>query len=172
MEGILEQCRVHKTASPIGVIGRVELYWESYRLDVWGADAGETSPPLCSLHLYQLPSTSAPASSSPGSPARLHPSPFSSSASATGGFSHGSSGGTGSSLAPLFLVEFVRGQLEIFAFKRFYEWIRQRVSELVKRDYAFNLFDQSGSPIQTSHIASSPLRGVMHQHLNQAMYRS
>jgi hypothetical protein len=45
------------------------------------------------------------------------------------------------------LVEFVRGQLEIFAFKRFYEWIRQRVSELVKRDYAFNLFDQSGSPM-------------------------
>jgi hypothetical protein len=47
----------------------------------------------------------------------------------------------------LYLVEFVRGQLEIFPFKRFYEWIRQRISELVKRDYAWDLFDQAGSPM-------------------------
>ena len=131
VESILEQCRMHKTASPIGVIGRVELYWESYRLDVWGADASDTSPPLCSLHLYQLPTTPR---SAPDSPVRLH------ATGSLGGFPGGSN-------APLFLVEFVRGQLEIFAFKRFYEWIRQRVSELVKRDYAFNLFDQSGSPM-------------------------
>mmetsp|Transcript_15470 Transcript_15470/g.25758 ORF Transcript_15470/g.25758 Transcript_15470/m.25758 type:complete len:1106 (+) Transcript_15470:211-3528(+) len=159
VDSILEQCRLHRTASPIGVIGRVELYWESYRLDVWGADASDTSPPLCSLHLYQLPNT---AHSTPGSPIRLQ---------AAGGISTtpGSLGGLpGGANAPLFLVEFVRGQLEIFAFKRFYEWIRQRVSELVKRDYAFNLFDQSGSPILTSHIASSPLRG----NFDHLLYRS
>jgi hypothetical protein len=47
----------------------------------------------------------------------------------------------------LFLAEFVRGQLEIFAFKRFYQWVRQRLSQLVKRDYAFKLLDQQGSPM-------------------------
>ena len=47
----------------------------------------------------------------------------------------------------LFLAEFVRGQLEIFAFKRFYQWVRQRLSQLVKRDYAFKLLDQGGSPM-------------------------
>jgi hypothetical protein len=46
----------------------------------------------------------------------------------------------------LFLVEFVRGQLEIFAFKRFYQWVRLKLSELVKRDYAVNFFDQAASP--------------------------
>lgn len=46
-----------------------------------------------------------------------------------------------------YLVEFVRGQLEIFQFKRFYEWVRQRISELVKRDLASNEFDQAGSPM-------------------------
>ena len=52
------------------------------------------------------------------------------------------------SLVPqqLFLAEFVRAQLEIFAFKRFYQWVRQRLSELVKKDYAIHLFDQASSP--------------------------
>jgi hypothetical protein len=155
VESILEQCRLHKTLSPIGVIGRVEVYWESYRLDVWGADASVTSPPLCSLHLYQLPNTH----STPGSPARLYASSPSSSSSGIGlglggssgiGINNGNGGNSGNGNnfnLPLYLVEFVRGQLEIFAFKRFYEWIRHRMSELVKRDYAFNLFDQSGSPM-------------------------
>lgn len=130
---ILEQCRIHKTESPVGIIGHVEVSWDRYTLQVWGADAHSSSPALCSLHLYQLPQSQCAV----GSPIRP--------------------GGVGTQL---FLVEFVRGQLEIFAFKRFYEWIRQKVTELVKRDYAFNLFDQGGSPIQTPGIASSPLRGI------------
>jgi hypothetical protein len=150
VESILEQCRRQRTASPIGVIGRVELHWESYRLDVWGAEqTSDTAPPLCSLRLYQLPG-GAQAGSTPGSPVRMHASASGSGAGSGSGFSSGSSfssGSAGAGSAPLFLVEFVRGQLEIFAFKRFYEWVRQRVSELVKRDYAFNLFDQSGSPM-------------------------
>ncbi|CAE7544780.1 unnamed protein product, partial [Symbiodinium microadriaticum] len=140
VESILEQCRVHRTSSPIGLIGRVEVHWESYHLDVWGVhEAGAGNPPLCSLHLYQLPSSTPPIS-----PAR----------DILGDVSLGSSPnmlGSSFGLAPslpqqLYLVEFVRGQLEIFQFKRFYEWVRQKVSELVKRDYAFNCFDQAGSP--------------------------
>jgi hypothetical protein len=50
----------------------------------------------------------------------------------------------------LYLVEFIRGQLEIFAFKRFYQWVRQCLSELVKRDYAVKLFDQTSSPMEDS----------------------
>ena len=47
---------------------------------------------------------------------------------------------------PLYLAEFVRAQLEIFAFKRFYQWVRLRLSELVKKDYGINLFDHAASP--------------------------
>jgi hypothetical protein len=47
----------------------------------------------------------------------------------------------------LYLVEFIRGQLEIFAFKRFYQWVRHRLSELVKRDYSIRLFEQASSPM-------------------------
>jgi hypothetical protein len=148
VEGILQQCRIHKTMSPIGLIGRVEVHWDHYRLDVWGlADTLPSSPPACSLHLYQLPS------STPQSPARdfslLGSSPLprcmiaasSPTPSASSGQQQQPQNGT------LYLVEFVRGQLEIFPFKRFYEWIRQRISELVKRDYAWDLFDQAGSPM-------------------------
>lgn len=143
VDEILQQCRLHKIMSPIGLIGRVEVHWENYRLDVWGiADTLPTSPPACSLHLYLLPS------STPQSPARDFSFPGSSSlprcmqadSPSCGSSTYGLTG-------PLYLVEFVRGQLEIFPFKRFYEWIRQRISELVKRDYAWDFIDQAGSPM-------------------------
>jgi serine/threonine protein kinase len=152
VEGILQQCRIHKTVSPIGLIGRVEVHWDNYRLDVWGlGDSLPSSQPACSLHLYQLPA------STPQSPARefslLASSPLPAVCSMQGAVappqgtsSHVQSGGGGGG-GSLYLVEFVRGQLEIFPFKRFYEWIRQRISELVKRDYAWDLFDQAGSPM-------------------------
>tara|TARA_B110000090_G_C13212676_1_gene381506 strand:+ start:267 stop:551 length:285 start_codon:yes stop_codon:yes gene_type:complete len=55
---------------------------------------------------------------------------------------------------PLFLVEFIRDQLEIFAFKRFYQWVRQRVSELVKRDFAgVNYFEAQSPMVDSSLLA-------------------
>jgi hypothetical protein len=51
----------------------------------------------------------------------------------------------------LFLVEFVRGQLEIFAFKRFYQFLRAHISEMVKRDYAAaSQFHSAASPMLDS----------------------
>jgi serine/threonine protein kinase len=116
VNSILEECRTKKTLCPVGLIGRVELHWDSYSVEVWGAE-NVSGPPLCSLHLYQLSE-----SICPPSPSRIQP-----------------------PMQQLFLVEFVRGQLEIFAFKRFYEWLRQNVAELVKRDYTSNLFDLAAS---------------------------
>lgn len=43
--------------------------------------------------------------------------------------------------AGLYMVEFMRGQLDIFQFKRFYEDIRVRLSAVVKNDYALRLLD-------------------------------
>lgn len=129
VESILNDCRINKVMSPMGMIGKVELHWESYSLDVWGIDT--TGPPLCSLHIYQLPK------STPPSPASHLPY---------------------DALVPqtnLYLVDFVRGQVEIFVFKRFYEWVRQKVNELVKRDYTFRLFDQAGSPMYVSMLHSN-----------------
>jgi hypothetical protein len=48
--------------------------------------------------------------------------------------------------SPLFLVEFIRIKVEIFAFKKFYQWARQQVEELVKKDYAVESFI-AGSPM-------------------------
>lgn len=133
VEQILEHFRFHRETTPIGHIGKIEVCWESFRLEVWGSDT--SGLPLCALQVYTVVSS---ATASP-----QHPASFSSSYEASiGGF-----------MGPqnLYMVEFIRGQLEIFAFKRFYQLLRQRISELVKRDYAFKGFDQQ-SPVVDSFL--------------------
>lgn len=177
VEGLLEHHRQQRTATPIGIIGRVSLHWETYRLEVWGADVN--GPSLCALQLYRLPSGTAvcslgtsplrhshevgscvthdsrsgapgpiqfpllegeviPSSSSP-TPSHINP--------RYGGLPQFRASPDTAEEPMLFLVEFLRGQLDIFAFKRFYQWVRLRLSELVKRDYSFKLFDQAASPM-------------------------
>jgi hypothetical protein len=125
-EQILEEYRFKRVQTPIGLIGKIELHWEIFRLEVWGSDTN--GPPLCALQLYLMP----PNNNSPS----LAVSP----------------GSFGLPSQSLYMVEFIRGQLEIFAFKRFYESLRQKISELVKRDYAFKLFDQAASPLVESFL--------------------
>lgn len=142
VESILERVQLDRSNTPVGLIGKVHLDWSHYRLEIWGTDLN--GPPVCALQLYQLPINN----SGPSSPDRysgFHPySPqFSSMCSISPGNTHMS----GFSNQQLILVEFVRGQIEIFAFKRFYQWVRQNLSELVKRDYSIKLFDQSASPM-------------------------
>ena len=176
VETILESVRIQRTSTPIGLIGKVELNWDRYRLEVWGMDTQGAA--LCALQLYQMPSSS----SSTGSTASLsvQSSPERNFGSRIGQVAYspataslyespfvvGSLGGTMPSSSPsfstlqqqqqqqqqqqpqqLYLVEFIRGQLEIFAFKRFYQWVRHRLSELVKRDYSIRLFEQASSPM-------------------------
>ena len=127
-EQILEEYRFKKVQTPIGLIGKIELHWEIFRLEVWGSDT--TGPPLCALQLYLMPPSNSPSLQ----PLAVSPGSF------------------GQPSQSLYMVEFIRGQLEIFAFKRFYESLRQRISELVKRDYAFKLFDQAASPLVESFL--------------------
>lgn len=141
VETILNTVKSERIETPIGLIGKVELNWELYRLEVWGHDVH--GPALVALQLYQLP-----LSSTSASPDR---STFASGDSPQIGSSLSSSYRAADAMASympqqLYLAEFVRAQLEIFAFKRFYQWVRQRLSELVKRDYAFHVFDQAASP--------------------------
>lgn len=138
VECVLEECRFQKTQTPIGLIGKIEMYWPSFRLEVWGTDVN--GPPLCALQLYQLPVDLA--SATPTSPSRLLEMMQSDSGL----------GGLETATRQLILVEFVRGQLEIFAFKRFYQWVRQKVSELVKRDYSYKFLDSSASPMIDSYL--------------------
>ena len=47
----------------------------------------------------------------------------------------------------LYLVEFIRmHKVDMFTFKRFYQWVRKEVGELVKKDYAIESFT-AGSPM-------------------------
>lgn len=143
VEAILNKVKCDRAETPIGLIGKVELNWDLYRLEVWGSDVH--GPALVSLQLYQMPFNS----SVTASPDR------------SGLFSNADSPSIGSLSSSyramdmnmpgyipqqLYLAEFVRAQLEIFAFKRFYQWVRQKLSELVKKDYAINLFEQAASP--------------------------
>lgn len=148
VESVLEQYLFDKVETPIGHICKIEVHRKIYRLEVWGPDT--LGPPLCALQLYQLPP------SVDASPARYMSSTPSASESYGSSrkfpFSASDIDQLNYPLAQaqqptLFLVEFIRGQLEIFAFKRFYQWVRQRLSELVKRDYAFKLFEQAASPM-------------------------
>lgn len=126
---LLNECKVKKTQTPIGLVGKIELNWDCYRLEVWGMDVA--GPPVCALQLYQIPydASAVALSATPTSPNR------------------GSLSDMYGPTNNLFLVEFIRVEAEIFAFKRFYQWVRVELAELVKRDYAFKLFDQAGSPM-------------------------
>ena len=140
IEHILEQYRFQRFQTPIGLIGKTIICWESFRLEVWGLDT--SGPPLCAIQLYELPPEAAASLAvNQSSPAR-RPSYSSSPVAISAGMPQQS----------LYLVEFIRGQLEIFAFKRFYQWVRQNVSELVKKDYKFQLLDAAQSPMVDSFL--------------------
>lgn len=167
---IFEDCHEYKSVTPIGVIGRFNLDWNDYRLEVWGLDA--TSQPVFALQLYQLTAASAasysstptqrnsshyvnqqPSSIQSSSPLTFYPAvhlqtSYPSISSASPSFLSTSLTATlNSSSQDLYLVEFVRGTIEIFTFKRFYQWLRQKLSELVKKDYSLKQLEPySSSP--------------------------
>lgn len=143
LEVALEDCRRQNIPTPVGLVGRVELYWDTYRLEVWGSTDAE-GPPLCALQLYQMAPSQYPVLPLSLSPASLRR-PLS---------DHTGIHENSYSQPQLFVAEFIRGQLDIFAFKRFYQWVRQRLSQLVKRDFNCKLLDPavtaSSPTIQTS----------------------
>jgi len=151
VQTILEECKALKTATPAGVIGRIDLNWNNFKLEMWGID----DTPFCALQLYQFSSDMSPSPSSlsfvtnDGTATTTSPSfSFTSPSLSPHALTARSIQMPGLATPPeLFLAEFVRGQIEIFAFKRFYEWLRQQLCVLVKRDYtAMNLFEPSISP--------------------------
>lgn len=127
LECVLIECKEGRLSSPVGGISRIELSYEHYSLEIWGVDP--SGPPICTIRIFRLPSEGA--SSGPN----------------MYGMSPGGAFPTASASPTMYLVEFVRGQVEIFAFKRFYNWVRQQVGELVKRDYGTSSLDQFGSPM-------------------------
>lgn len=147
VDKILNDCRIEKTMTPVGLIGRVELDWDTFHLEVWNQDI--SAPYVCALQLYQMPTATDSASSTPS---RQHLSEYSMATPiqqnyvASSPYQEAWSYSNNSYSTELYLVEFIRGQVEIFAFKRFYQWLRQRLAELVKRDYSMKLLDHSTSP--------------------------
>lgn len=133
IEEILHEVSRHRIETPVGYISKVDLNWEHFRLEVFGQDI--QGLPICALQLYQIPTNLTSVACSPND------------------YIYSPSQSYGSWMmnqqqqqTPQFMVEFIRGQLEIFAFKRFYQWVRMRLSELVKKDYAMSFFDQASSP--------------------------
>lgn len=145
----LISCRDSKEVTPVGLIGQVVLNWEAFRLEVWSA-SDCTGPALCVLQIYQVPPTYAPPSSSSnvGTPERGHRSQNQSSPCGYFGSGSGSSSDRSSPSfgSVSYLVEFRRGQVDIFDFKRFYQWVRHRLTELVKQDCGVKHLDQAFSP--------------------------
>lgn len=45
--------------------------------------------------------------------------------------------------AGLYMVEFIRGQINIFEFKQLYDDIREKLGEIVKNDYMLAMLDTS-----------------------------
>jgi hypothetical protein len=163
IEAILQEVRVNRIETPAGYITGVDLNWEHFRLEVYGQDSsvphpssnqGHTTPgmnasqPICALQLYQMPNNSSNSHSIAASPSPMNGFLQSPSQSCGSWYMASSLGAAaGAEPAPLIMVEFIRGQIEIFGFKRFYQWVRLRLSELVKKDYAMSLFDQAASPV-------------------------
>jgi hypothetical protein len=129
LECVLIECKEGRLSGPVGVISRIESSYEHYSLEIWGAEP--SGPPICTIRIFRMPSEGSGVSG-PSNVFGMSPGGAFSSAAAT---------------PSMYLVEFVRGQIEIFAFKRFYDWVRQQVGELVKRDYGTSSLDQFGSPL-------------------------
>ncbi len=91
VQSVLHTCRATQCSTPLGPIGRLDLNWELFSLDVWGCDPAVLTS-LCSLRIYRLPQTGTAASP-------LHSAYLSHSAQASP-----------SRNIQLYLVEFVRGQ--------------------------------------------------------------
>lgn len=135
LECVLEECKFQKISTPIGLIGKIEVHWQSFRLEVWGVDT--TGSPLCAIQLYAL---SPEVAATPTAPSHL--------IDVMVGTSEG--GAESVLMRQPFLVEFIRVQLDLFPFKRFYTFLRMRISELVKRDFAFKHFSSAASPMVES----------------------
>ena len=102
MEHILEDCRFKRHPTPIGCIAKIEVFVDSFRIEVWSIDFSLS--PICAIQLYQMP---------PDNSLHEQQSALSS--------------------KQRFLVEFVRGQIDIFPFKRFYQWLRHQLAEYIKQ---------------------------------------
>jgi hypothetical protein len=155
MECILETCRAERVLIPgVGYIGKVVLNWQVFSLEVYDCNGGI----MGSIHIYQLPSSysinySSSPSKSNGLFGMVSASPSKPPLFGSPVFRGDSFMNSFNPQPDYFLVEFVRCQMEIFTFKRFYQWIRHELSALVKRDYAITLFDQYGaSPKITKEI--------------------
>ncbi len=125
---VLDVHQQERTVTPIGCINFVQKDFPRYRIEVRSEASG---PFLFALQIFH---------SSPGSSTlAFSPAPGSSLSEMLSP----ALGGT----SDLFVVEFVRGQLDIFTFKRFYSWLRSQMIELVKKDASFKYLDQAGSPM-------------------------
>lgn len=151
VETILQESVRSHADTPAGRLGRVCVDWNRYRLEVFDSEHPH-GPAIFALQLYQIPVGTSMASMSLSSSFQSPSIPCS--PPDRGSFIHAFSPTTSpghhlsSHLAQpqeVFLVEFIRGQLEIFAFKRFYQHIRQRLSEYVKRDYVCKQFDPAAA---------------------------
>ena len=63
--------------------------------------------------------------------------------------------GNGDVRSPQFLVEFVRGNIDIFTFQKFFNWMRTRLKAIVKSDYSCNLLEHNGD------IVPVPIKSAM-----------
>jgi hypothetical protein len=134
---VLDQCHRHRSNTAIGPIGEVKISWDNYYLETRAHPEG---PHLFALQLFRLDNqqTADAIASSPG----LAASPMDSGRGVT------------SSATDLYVVEFIRGSVEIFHFKRFYSWLRAEISELIKRDASHHYVDPGSSPMINDSIMS------------------
>jgi serine/threonine protein kinase len=177
VQQILEDvCKQH-IETPAGYIGKVVVDWERYRVEVWDINVHGPAIFALQLYQIPAESGISASSYSyatstnsfPSSPDRYSFQSSSNSSNSNNNNVYNPAGSytytTTSYITPsaspgswltnttsvlpqeVFLVEFIRGQLEIFAFKRFYQYIRQKLSDFVKKDYIFKQFDIASSPM-------------------------
>jgi hypothetical protein len=130
VSGVLEECREKRIPTPLGVIGRLQVDWSNFRMEVWGAEL--SGPPLFAMQLYEVPAHHAENYAS--SPAHSKLMAMAEAAQLASSFDDRRGSFGGGPNKTLYMVEFVREALDIFVFKRFYEWVRQSFSQLIKRD--------------------------------------
>lgn len=121
---ILNECRDRGIVTPIGCFGEIQVFHDSFRIEMRGPDMA--LPPVCAVQIYIMPSS--------------HQSPYERS-------NH-------LAIMPrqMYLVEFVRVQVEIFPFKRFFVWLKQQLADVIKQQrHATDLNDKDISLMYALH---------------------
>ena len=113
---IMEECIKQETVTPIGIISKCIAHHKAYAMEIWSREYQDKF--ACKINVFMMVSKLRSPDDKTQSEHLYH-------ILDEGKLSE----------PQQFLVEFVRGPSKIFEFRKFYQWIRSKLIQIVNKDY-------------------------------------